>query len=84
MTDTVNRKPSEDFIRKVPSWRAKYLENNMSTFRVEAFIQRNWGSPCLSDPEYKDRYQRVNALIKELTGKEGVERLEDAMEVVYR
>lgn len=74
----------KEFIRKVPAWRAKYLESNMSTFRVEAFIQRDWGSLYLSDPLYEDRYQKVNALIKELTGKEDVERLEDDMEVVYR
>lgn len=84
MTGDLSRTPIEDFISKVPAWRAKYLENNMSTFRVEAFIQRNWGSRYLSDPMYEDRYQKVNALTKELTGKEDVERLEDAMEVVYR
>jgi hypothetical protein len=84
MADDVNRKPSEDFIRKVPERRDKYLKNNMSTFRVEAFVQKDWGSQCLIDPLYEDRYHKVNALIKELTRKEGLERLEDAMEVVYR
>ncbi len=84
MTENLYRTPIEDFICEVPEWRDKYLKNNKSTFRVEAFIQRNWGSQYLNSPVYEDRYREVNALIKELTGKEDLERLEDAMEVVYR
>ena len=83
VTENLNRTPIDEFILKVHEWRNKYLENNMSIFRIEAFIQRNWGSQYLSDPLYKDRYEWVENRIIELKGKEDVERLEDDLEIVY-
>ena len=76
MVVQLNRTPVETFILGVPEWRDKYLEGNMSTFKVEAFIQREWDSRCLSDPLYRDRYRWVEGRIRELEGKEDTKYLE--------
>ena len=77
------RTPLEDFILKVPEWRDKYLENNLCVFKVEAFTQRKWNSPCLSEPSCEENHSRVEGLIEELKGKDDVP-LEKDIEIVYR
>ena len=78
------RAPLEDFILKVPEWRDKYLENNLCVFKVEAFVQRKWGCPYLSEPLCEEKHSWVEHRINELKGKKDLDRLEDDIEVVYR
>ena len=82
--DDLERIRIEDFILEVPRWRDKYLKSNMSTFKVEAFIQKDWDSQYLGDPSYKDRYRWVEDRIRELEGKQDLINPEDDMEIVYR
>ena len=84
MTDDVNRKPIEDFIREVPAWRDKYVEGNVCAFKVEAFVQRNWGSPCLESRLCRGSFRRVEDIIEKLKGKNNAIKPEDDMEIVYR
>lgn len=84
MSDDLCRTPIEEFILEVPAWRDKYLKNTMSTFKVEAFIQRKWESSYLSNPLYEDRHPEVNSLIQDLNGKDDLDTLEKDLEVIYR
>ena len=73
-----------DFVRKVPEWRDKYLENNLCVFKVEAFVQRKWDCLYLSEPLCEEKHSWVEHRINELKGKKDLDRLEDDIEVVYR
>ena len=85
MTENLNRTPIEEFIREVPAWRAKYVEGNMCVFKVEAFIQRNWGSPYIGQPSCKEKHNQVENLIEELKGRPDYEiGREKDVEIVYR
>ena len=72
-----------DFVRKVPEWRDKFIQNRCP-LKVEAFIQRKWDSPYFSEPLCKEEHPWVENRIEELKGKEDLDRLEDDIEVVYR
>ena len=84
MTGNLNRTPIEDFIREVSAWRAKYVEGNVCAFKVEAFVQRNWGSPCLESRLCRGNFRRVDDIIEKLKGKNDAIKPEDDIEVVYR
>ena len=84
MTDDLNRKPIEDFIREVPAWRAKYVGGNMCVFKVEAFLQRDWKNPYLDEPSCKENHRRVEELIEKLKRRDDLIQPEDDIEIVYR
>ena len=67
----------------MPEWRDKFIQNRCP-FKVEAFIQRDWNSPCLKEPLCEENHPWVEYRIKELKGKEDFDRLEDDIEIVYR
>ena len=77
------RTPLEDFIPQVPEWHGKYVQDRCA-LKVEAFIQRKWDSPYLSEPLCEERHPQVERLIEKLKGKEDFDRLEDDIEIIYR
>ncbi len=84
MTVNLNRTSIEEFILQAPEWRDKYVEGNVCAFKVEAFVQRNWGSPCLESRMCRGSFRRVEDIIEKLKGKNDAIKPEDDMEIVYR
>ena len=83
-TENTTRLSVEDFIPRVPEWRDKYVEGNVCAFKVEAFVQRNWGSPCLESGLCRGNFRRVEDIIEKLKGKNDAIKPEHDIEVVYR
>ena len=81
---TTYRLTLDEFIKQIPYWRDEYLKNNMCSFKVEAFIQRDWNNLCLDQPLCKEYQTWVYDRINQVRGKEDSDRLEDDIAVVYR